>query len=186
MENYKQLTLPATASSRACPRPRRDPLAATQKAVPWRKRSEGLNVTYANQHIITMNDACWLPSAIMQTTGALLGIYAVIYALGTQFLAKETEFRIQGRSINTPIAPLIAIILYNFVFYVVVLVGLLTIYFNYLWLDGLIVGLEVPINIWARKLFIGFLYLIGFYTIVLITFYRMPVEKWRGKIFRRK
>jgi|LGVF01.1.fsa_nt_gb hypothetical protein len=28
-------------------------------------------------------DLCWLPSAIMQTTGAMIGIYVAIYLLAT-------------------------------------------------------------------------------------------------------
>ena len=38
-----------------------------------------------------MTDPCWLPSAIMQTTGAMLGIYVGIYILVIQqhFKAKE-------------------------------------------------------------------------------------------------
>lgn len=135
-----------------------------------------------------VSDPAWLPSAIMQTTGALLGIYAVIYALGTQFLAKEKEIQIPHIvTIKTSIAPLLAIISYDFVFYVVILIGLLTIYFNYLWLANLTAGLTaLSLENAARKLFHAFLFGIGFYTIVLITFYRIPAEKWRGKLFRRK
>ena len=29
-------------------------------------------------------DPCWLPSAIMQTTGAIIGIYAVVYIYASQ------------------------------------------------------------------------------------------------------
>jgi hypothetical protein len=133
-----------------------------------------------------MTDVCWLPSAIMQTTGALLGIYAVIYVLGAQFLAKEKEFYMPFSKgpIKEPVTPLRTIILFDSVFYVVVVISLLTIYFNYLWLADLTVGVaepKVPIDIVARGLFKAFLFGIGAYTVILITFYRIPLKKWRGK-----
>jgi len=127
---------------------------------------------------------CWLPSAIMQTTGALIGIYAVIYVLGAQFLAKEEEIRILNGTIKKPITPLKTIILFDFVFYAIVVLGIVTIFFNYLWLADLTVGVaepRVPIDIIARRLFKAFLFGIGAYTAVLITFYRIPVSKWRRK-----
>jgi len=87
-------------------------------------------------------------------------------------------------TIKKPITPLKTIILFDFVFYAIVVLGIVTIFFNYLWLADLTVGVaepRVPIDIIARRLFKAFLFGIGAYTAVLITFYRIPVSKWRRK-----
>ena len=64
-------------------------------------------------------DLCWLPSTIMQTTGALLGIYAVVYVLTLDKLIKKT-------------------IIINIAFLIVVISSLITIFINLLWLEFLL------------------------------------------------
>jgi hypothetical protein len=80
-----------------------------------------------------MNDAAWLPSAIMQTTAALIGIFAVVYVLCVQGLAeKASKFCHIFRH-------------YRYIdvfFFILLFLGILTIYSNYLWLSHLVVGIE--------------------------------------------
>jgi len=38
-----------------------------------------------------MYDPCWLPSAIMQTTGALLGLYLIVYVYASQKLGSPIK-----------------------------------------------------------------------------------------------
>jgi len=44
-------------------------------------------------------DPCWLPSAIMQTTGAIIGIYAVVYI----YASRRIEHPIDLTKINFPL-----------------------------------------------------------------------------------
>lgn len=47
-------------------------------------------------------DPCWLPSAIMQTTGAMLGIYIGIYVLAIQRYLKSLE-KLRGSTSMTKV-----------------------------------------------------------------------------------
>ena len=124
-----------------------------------------------------MSDPCWLPSAIMQTTGALLGIYAVIYVLVVQALKKDIPVFESKRFdfINFGVIDLL--------FFFVAILGLITIYANALRLVSLTTGLTEPTN-WlvtclaanAWELFEGTLFFIGFYTLFLIWILRLAMD----------
>ena len=73
-----------------------------------------------------MTDPCWLPSAIMQTTGALLGIYAVIYVFVMQRYWDRSGAR---RIAKTHIREL------SYLFYAFIFFGSATIILNTCWLD---------------------------------------------------
>jgi hypothetical protein len=94
-------------------------------------------------------DSCWLPSAIMQTTAALVGIFAVVYVLA------RDRIGVYGDRL----------------FLAVLGVGLTTIFLNTLWLDSLsahvfyqkpayLLG-EVAIALFFVLLFVIFLYSYG-------------------------
>ena len=68
-------------------------------------------------------DPCWLPSAIMQTTAALLGIYAVVYVFLSQLVYKLRENRdIPDDDLSSAIRVL------DRTFVVVIILGILTIF----------------------------------------------------------
>lgn len=79
-----------------------------------------------------MTDLCWLPSAIMQTTGAIIGIYLFVYfyALG---MIRDTLEKIEekGKS-EASVNPSYKI------FFVTLLIGFITIGLNTIWLYKLI------------------------------------------------
>jgi hypothetical protein len=82
-----------------------------------------------------MSDACWLPSAIMQTTGAIIGIYMIVYVYAVTKMDRLEE-RFEGTdtilrkiSLSRRSLWLIQILLIN--------IGIITIALNALWLDSL-------------------------------------------------
>ena len=85
-----------------------------------------------------MTDPSWLPSAIMQTSGALIGIYVVIYVFVAGVLRDRggTTYLIYKKNgLKIKLIPVL-----NGFLIILVLAGILTILFNVLWLDYLTVG----------------------------------------------
>ena len=88
-----------------------------------------------------MTDPCWLPSAIMQTTAALLGFFAVVYILTIEKIGgmKNKEERVAGLKTE----PVIFIVSeWGFKFLDKLFIAFLgssifTIILNTLWLDSL-------------------------------------------------
>lgn len=112
-------------------------------------------------------DPCWLPSAIMQTTAALVGIYAVVYVLTAQSSGSTAPTFIKFKKS----------FVINVAFLTIVIFGILTVYLNSLWLDSLsthIVYQSTPewLNNYAWSFFKITLFLITIYTIQMILFYR--------------
>jgi hypothetical protein len=130
-----------------------------------------------------MNDAAWLPSAIMQTTAALVGIFAVVYVLAVQ----EID-RLISRDAIPKYFPIIVDIMFSFM----LVVSILTIFANYILLSETTIGIKESSNIriWlkirANNLFEGTLFLIFWYTISLIIAFRNPFGKLASLICRYK
>ena len=70
-------------------------------------------------------DPCWVPSAIMQTMGALIGIYLVIVVLAAQGVSKKNLFNV------------------TLSLYIVLPIGMATIVLNFFWLLSL-TGMGLP------------------------------------------
>ena len=86
-----------------------------------------------------MTDPSWLPSATMQTMGAIIGIYVVIYVFVVQALIRKggTTYLRYNKEKKSGIE-LIPVL--NAFFIILLFMGILTIVFNVLWLDYLTVG----------------------------------------------
>ena len=84
-----------------------------------------------------MTDPYWLPSAIMQTMGAIIGIYVVIYVFVIQLLRERlgTTYLIYNKKLKIELMPVLHCALIILLFSC-----LLTIAFSFLWLDYLTVG----------------------------------------------
>ena len=102
----------------------------------------------------------YLPSAIMQTTGALLGIYAVVYVLTVQTKIKkgsDLKYSLTGMHVT---------------FMIVTVFALITIFLNFLWLHHLILG---TVSEWHRNVatgsFLGTLMLFGFLTFEMLFYH---------------
>lgn len=98
-----------------------------------------------------MTDPSWLPSAIMQTTGAILGIYVAVYILAIQRYWKSLEnlrgsesmpqvMEEGGRAMNSAKARRSA----EGAFFVLIFAFGFTIVFNALWLDALTNNIFIP------------------------------------------
>ena len=100
-------------------------------------------------------DPCWLPSAIMQTMGAMLGIYVGIYVLAVQRFLKSLERRHEklheadgmpqileegGRLMN--IAKEVGGAVGGF--YALIIACSFTIIANALWLDSIATNIIIP------------------------------------------
>ena len=115
-----------------------------------------------------MNDPCWLPSAIMQTMGALLGIYAVVYVLIAERLGEAALPLFMSKHLK----------LIDAMFFLIFSLGIATIFTNLLWLDSLSTQIVfkgtsvVEIGALALVLFIGTLGIILLYTLVIIYRFR--------------
>ncbi|MCK4734634.1 MAG: hypothetical protein KAT65_19420 [Methanophagales archaeon] len=123
-----------------------------------------------------MNDPWWLPSAIMQTMGALIGIYAVVYVLVAERLGKAAlPFQLFSRPKYLLHIHLKAI---DVLFFLVFSMGIATIITNSLWLDSLSTQIvleaasAVEVGELALKLFITTLGVILFYTLYMILCFR--------------
>jgi hypothetical protein len=118
---------------------------------------------------IMPSDPCWLPSAIMQTTAALVGFYAVVYVFMSQFVHKLKENRdIPDNGLYS------AMRLLDRTFVAVTILGILTIFLNYLWLDSLstqifFVEASRLLKASAASFFIGMLFTIGLYSYFMVT-----------------
>jgi len=85
-----------------------------------------------------MTDPSWLPSAIMQTSAALIGICVVVYVFVVQALIGRdgtTHLIYKKEGLKIELIPVL-----NGFLIILVLAGILTILFNALWLDYLTVG----------------------------------------------
>jgi len=85
-----------------------------------------------------MADPSWLPSAMMQTSGALIGIYVVIYVFVAQALigrAGTIYLIYKEDGLKIKLIPVLNVFLI-----ILILSGILTILFNVLWLDYQTVG----------------------------------------------
>ncbi|MEA2075552.1 MAG: hypothetical protein U9O85_07450 [Euryarchaeota archaeon] len=85
-----------------------------------------------------MMDPSWLPSAIMQTSAALIGICVVVYVFVVQALIGRggtTHLIYKKEGLKIELTPVL-----NGFLIILVLAGILTILFNVLWLDYLTVG----------------------------------------------
>lgn len=84
-----------------------------------------------------MTDPYWLPSAIMQTMGAIIGIYVVIYVFVIQLLRERhgTTYLIYNEKLKIKLMPVL-----HGALIILLSSCLLTIVFNFLWLDYLTVG----------------------------------------------
>ena len=123
-----------------------------------------------------MNDPCWMPSAIMQTTGALLGIYAVVYVLVAQGLGKAAlTFPPLFSSKHLSHIHLKKI---DVLFFAIVSVGIATIITNLFWLDSLSTQIVLEaasageVGEHALALFITTLGVILLYTLDMIHCFR--------------
>jgi len=110
-----------------------------------------------------MADYCWLPSAIMQTTAALIGIFAVIYVLSVERLGDAgrywTILKIRIRIID-----LSFLVLFGF--------GIFSIYLNYMWLEEIISSNSQILDSAAALSFKVTLSVLVLYTLVLIWEFR--------------
>ena len=116
-----------------------------------------------------MTDPCCLPSAIMQTTAALIGIFAVVYVLAVPGL------RERAMPLFFKYFPRIKGI--DFMFFLLLFVGLLTIYLNAQLLDSLSMQMFYGQDSegLADKAWFGFkwtLILVGVYSFWIIFEYR--------------
>lgn len=109
------------------------------------------------------SDPCWLPSAIMQTTAALIGIFAVVYVLCVQGLARDASRYPHSKHYRR----------IDGLFLLLLSLGLLTIYSNYIWLRHLTDGVATASDErGATFMFLFVLLLIGLYTFAMIKEYR--------------
>jgi hypothetical protein len=116
-----------------------------------------------------MNDAAWLPSAIMQTTGALMGIYVVVYIFAFSNPTQRNLYYTKKREKQ--------LVWINWPFYAIFFLGTLTILSNYLWLASITevpVFKKTPYNIFlinnASNFFVLTLTYILAFTIMIIHF----------------
>lgn len=118
-----------------------------------------------------MTDPCWLPSAIMQTTTALLGFYAVVYAL----MIKKARIE-RYEHLN-----FLLFMGFNVSFITFLGFSIATICLNVLWLDRL----SVNVLNWEISQ-IGFYAIMSFFMTLLImlvyTVLMIVMMGWLGKI----
>lgn len=120
-------------------------------------------------------DPCWLPSAIMQTTAALLGIYAVIYVLAVERIpygrVVDKKFRLaDSNQYGTTYGELLYL---SFLF--LIAMCSLTILFNSLWLDSLSTNIIIKQNL----PYIGVIaYILFVLTVSYIATYSMAITTW--------
>ena len=87
-------------------------------------------------------DPCWLPSAIMQTLGAMLGIFIGIYVLAVQNFLNELTFGVeQAKQKSEKYKAHLGIA--NKAFFIIIFLCTTTIILNALWLDSLSTNLLV-------------------------------------------
>ncbi len=130
-----------------------------------------------------MADPCWLPSAIMQTTGAILGIYVGLYILAIGRFMESLEKLHEASTIpevmkagekldkSAEVAGSA-----RGVFYGLIIASGLTIIANALWLDGLSANIFIPEH-WPLNV-LGFLGLMLFLvTVVYVCIFSIIVSK---------
>lgn len=138
-------------------------------------------------------DTCWLPSAILQTMGAMLGIYVVIYILALPMLLDEREKLTLPRLIESgaedateSFKAIHALQLANIAFFILIVSSSSTIISGVLWLDSLsaklIITSPMPYLGYATLyLFLISVSCICIYSILIIHFlvYQMnPFKNW--------
>ncbi|MBN1762261.1 MAG: hypothetical protein JW878_04180 [Methanomicrobia archaeon] len=128
-------------------------------------------------------DPCWLPSAIMQTTGAMVGIYLAIYILALPKLIELAPL-FKLRAFITPnrerkkqatrgyIAKLLLTCV-SMVFSVIIVTSCCIIYFSMLWLESLktntpiITYFGIPVDNAVKTLFVISLIAIVIWSILI-------------------
>lgn len=121
-----------------------------------------------------MNDPCWMPSAIMQTMGALIGIYAVVYVLVAERLGSAASPPFRSKHLSH-----IRLKSIDVLFLIPFSLGIATIITNLLWLDSLSTQIvldaasAVKVGERALSLFILALVTFLFYTLCLIYIFRL-------------
>ncbi len=136
---------------------------------------------------------CWLPSAILQTMGAMLGIYVVIYILALPMLLDKREKLtlprlIEGETedVTESFKAIQALWLANIAFLILIITSSLTIILGVLWLDSLsakliITGPMPYLGYATLYLFLISVTCICIYSILIILFlvYQMnPIKNW--------
>lgn len=133
-----------------------------------------------------MADLCWLPSAIMQTTGALIGIYLLVYFYGAKEMDKIlTSLQKIIRNVSPEEAPIkvlrkiekfiderLLLVIFNRLYILLIisiLSGILTIIFSTFWLRSLVNNLGYGcLEALSITLFIITLILILFFSVFTI------------------
>lgn len=153
---------------------------------------------------MTNMDPCWLPSAIMQTTGAILGIFVAIYVLALPRLLELTKALEPNELINKlgdkegkehidrSFDALKGLKIFNMIFILLIIFCCLTIIFSTLWLDSLTTNVLITNSIFlgltlgflATCLFLFSVILICVYSILIIYFvlYRLSPIKGMYKL----
>ena len=139
---------------------------------------------------MTNMDPCWLPSAIMQTTGAILGIFVAIYVLALPRLLELTKALEPNELINKlgdkegkehidrGFDALKGLKIFNVCFILLIIFCCLTIIFSTLWLDSLTTNVLITNSIFlgltlgflATCLFLFSVIFICVYSILIIYF----------------
>lgn len=138
---------------------------------------------------MTNMDPCWLPSAIMQTTGAILGIFVAIYVLALPRLLELTKALEPNELINKlgdkegkehihrGFDALKGLKIFNVCFILLIIFCCLTIIFSTLWLDSLTTNVLItnsiflgPLGSLATCLFLFSVIFICVYSILIIYF----------------
>jgi hypothetical protein len=139
-------------------------------------------MTDINSSLVAINsslqhyDPCWLPSAIMQTTGAIIGIFSVIFIFSFPRFEDMLKVFIQDKR-NMSISITLRSTVYLLVL-LVMLFGCFTIYSSMLWLKGLTTSSSIitsfgqPIDLMTEMLFTALLViLVGFSFLLIVIEY---------------
>jgi len=118
-----------------------------------------------------MTDPCWLPSAIMQTTAALLGLYVVVYVLTIERFLQPIN---KDDSLYH-----VTILGLNFIG--ILAMSISTIILNTLWLDSISTKISYfdfsGIGTWAISFFFTTILFIFGYTLTMVLIIRKNVGK---------
>jgi len=122
-----------------------------------------------------IRDPCWLPSAIMQTTGALLGLYLIVHVYASQRI-KDAVAQQESESLSRNVRTMLSHIIY-----ILVPVGMITVIVNTLWLDRLIKNSNMifpKLNYFSIFLFFLTISCILVYSLVLVR----VMDVWETKV----